>query len=800
MLKKKFDVGGMSCSACSSAIEKAVGRINGVLKADVSLMEKSMTVVYDEKITDTDEIISTVKRIGYTAEIFGSVKDKYAEIAVMKKRFFISLCFLIPLMYLSMGKMIGLPSFSLIGQTGVILDLSLQFLLATAVIIINRKFYVSGLRALFNRSPNMDTLVFIGSFFAYVYSVVVSVLALAGTAELGLVFFESSAMVVTLVTLGKYFEEISKRKTGEEIEKLTRLLPDTAIRIKDGNKETVFTSDLSVGDVIELKAGDYCPIDGVITGGTAAVDKSAITGESIPVETEEGEEILSGSVISDGYITVKCVKVGNDTVFSKIVEMVKTAGASKVPIQKFADGVSAVFVPIVLLIALITFFAQLLFNGQAGIYYAFKCAISVVVVSCPCALGLATPVAVMAATGKGASLGILFKDGETIQKARKINCVLLDKTATVTEGKPKVIEYKNLSDKTDETVFAISSALENRSNHPLAKAVADFCGNSLLTVADYNVIKGKGATGVIDGALYSIGSFSAEREYFTGVTNVVLSENGKDIAAFAVADTVKADSYSAIKALKSSGILTVMITGDNSSVARSVAEKTGIDIYESSVMPDRKAEFVNKYRKDGYFVAFVGDGINDSPAIKTADVGIAVDNGTDIAVESADAVIVGGSLTKLKDVIGLSGKTVKIIKENLFWAFFYNLLLIPVAAGVFAFLGISFEPWMAALCMSVSSVMVVLNALRINGYGKRKRIINEKTDLSGENKEYDMEIKVEGMMCEHCKKRVETAVCAVEGVKKAKADLKKKTVIIKGEPDINAVKSSIEQAGYKVIG
>ncbi|MBO4251676.1 MAG: cadmium-translocating P-type ATPase [Clostridia bacterium] len=789
MVKQKFDVGGMSCAACSSGIEKAVSRLDGVKQADVSLLEKSMTVIYDESLLSAETIIATVERLGYTAAIFGVIKDKNSDAEKLKQRFFISLVFLLPLMYLSMGKMFGAPTFERLLGAGFAVDIALQFILATAIIAINFKFYTSGVRAVKNLSPNMDTLVFLGSFTAYVYSIVISALMISGAADKTHVFFEASAMVMTLVDLGKYLEEISKRKTGAEIEKLSKLLPKTVVREKGGKEETVLTSDLNKGDILILKAGDYCPVDGRVISGVAAVDKSAITGESIPIEAADGYNIVSGSTLKSGYIKVECENVGENTLFNKIVETVKTAGASKVPMQKFADSVAAVFVPIVVSIAVLTLILQIIFNaGDFG--YAVKCAISVVVISCPCALGLATPVAVMAGTGRAAALGILYKDGEALQKARNIDCVLFDKTATLTGGKPKVIDFINLSDKPDGEIFAISSALEKMSNHPLGAAIREFCGDTDKVVNNYSYETGKGITGEIDGTTYFLGNFGEEK-YFTDKTTVSLFSCGKCLAVFGISDTVKPDSKAAVSALKENGITTVMITGDNKAAAESVAAETGIERYEYSVLPTGKAEYVNKYKEQGYFTAFVGDGINDSPALKTADVGISLDSGTDIAIESADIVLVGGSVSKVSEAINLSKKTVRIIKENLFWAFFYNAVMIPIAAGAFAFIGIKFEPYIAALCMSVSSLFVVLNALRINKYGKKSK--NKKT---GEGK---MILTVEGMMCEHCKKRVKEATESVSGVKSAEIDLKKKTVKIIGDADISKVKAAITAAGYKII-
>ena len=788
MTKQKFDVGGMSCAACSSGIEKAVSKIQGVKSVQVSLLEKTMTAEFDESSVSAQKIIATVEKLGYTAAIFGVSVNKYADAERLKKRFFLSLIFLIPLMYISMGGMFGAPTFSDISHLGAVIDLVLQFALSTAIIIVNFNFYYSGVRAIKNLSPNMDTLVFLGSFTAYVYSVAVSVLIIVGKMPHTHVFFESAAMVEVLVSLGKYLEEISKRKTGEEIEKLNKLLPKSVTVLIDGKEETVLTSLLKEGDVVVLKAGDYCPIDGKAIEGIAGVDKSAVTGESIPEEATVGSEIVSGSILRSGYLLVSAEKVGEDTMFSKIVEAVKSASASRVPIQKLADKVSAVFVPTVTVLAVLTFVLQLLLNQDGGLANAIKCAISVIVISCPCALGLATPVAVMAATGKAASLGILIKDAEAIQKIGKINCALFDKTATITEGTPKVVEYKNFSEIPDEKVFAITSALEKMSNHPLAEAMVEFCGDSDEKAENFYYEIGKGIYGTVNGEKYFLGTY--EEELFEGKTSVALYENGKPLAAFAIADTVKKDSKNAIRLLNAEKIKTVMITGDKESAAKSVAEEVGISGYEFSVLPEGKASYVKKYKDDGYFVAFVGDGINDSPALKTADVGVAMGNGTDIAIESSDIVIIGGSLVKTVDAVNLSKKALSVIKGNLFWAFFYNVIAIPIAAGVFAPLGIVFEPWIAAICMSLSSLFVVLNALRINGYGNAERI--------SDKGEKHMKVKIEGMMCKHCEKRVYDALSVLDGVSDVEVHLKRKFAKLTGDVKEEDVRKAIETAGYTV--
>lgn len=782
---KKIYVGGMTCTACSSGIERAVKRLCGVKTATVSLMAKTLAVEYDENAVTLETIMNTVQKLGYSASL-KPFESKDDAVKKLKVRFIASAVFLVPLMLFCMG---GEKLFPSIERK---YNLLVQAIIAAVVILINFKFYTSGFRAVKNLSPNMDTLVSLGSFSAYAYSFVVTALLFAGKSLNGHVFFESSAMVLTLVTLGKWLEELSKRKTGEEIDKLTKMIPDTVTVIRDGEEKVVMTSALSEDDEVVLRAGEFAPIDGTVTEGYAGVDKSAITGESLPVETTTGDKVYSGSIIKNGYLHVKAEKVGGETFFSRIVETVKNAGASKAPAQKFADKVSAVFVPTVTFIALIAFIVWFI---NAGVYEAFKYAITVLVVSCPCALGLATPVAVMAATGKAATLSVLYKDAESLQKAGKIKCVLLDKTATITEGEPKVTDFVNFSSLSNERVFAVVSSLERESEHPLKSAITRFCGESELKTENFEYVIGKGIIGKIDGEKYYLGNFKTlANDDFAGKTVITLSDGVNVLAAFGVADSVKDGSVAAVKELNDGGVITVMITGDNESAAKRVAEETGIRAYRAEVLPEGKAAEVEKYKEKGYLTAFVGDGINDSPALKTADVGVAIGTGTDVAIESADVVLVNGNLRSLCDAVKLGKKTSGIIKGNLFWAFFYNVLFIPVAAGVFAGVGFTFAPWMASACMCLSSLFVVTNALRIRKYdGKKNKI-------AAENKGDKMKIKVEGMMCKHCAAKVTEALTAVDGVKSVTIELKKKRAVIEGSPEEKDVKAAIINAGYEYKG
>ncbi|MBE7089689.1 MAG: heavy metal translocating P-type ATPase [Clostridiales bacterium] len=765
-MKKRFTVGGMSCSACASGIEKSVGKLDGVNSVSVSLLDKSVTVDYNqEKVTEKDIEIAVVK-LGYT---FGNGKSERAisDADILKNRFFISLCILIPLMYLCLGGAIGLPVFY-----DNRINFSIQLVLAIVILIINRRFFINGVKAVKNLSPNMDTLVALGSCSAFIYSVVMTVLLFAGAQNPTHVFFDSSAMVVSLVTLGKWLEEISKQKTGSAIEKLSKLIPQTVTIMVDGKEKSVYTSEIREGDIIAVKSGEYIAVDGVVVEGGASVDKSAITGESMPEEISVGGVITSGSIVLSGYLLVKAEKVGEHTLFNKILETVKSAGASKAPIQRFADKVAGVFVPIVTVLALICFAVWIAVTGD--LYKSFNFGISVLVISCPCALGLATPVAVMTATGRSAKHGILFKDAESLQNLCKTNCVLLDKTATLTVGKPKVTDYVNLSDK---NLSGVISALEQKSSHPLAKCICEYLGESEIKVEEYSYLLGRGIIGKIGGEKYRIGNLELVSEVvkiddkylpknFKGKTVIYVTENDRLVSIFALADYLKDGAKEVIRELKSKGIKAVMITGDNEETASVIAEELGIEEYRASVLPTEKYEVVEKYKAEGYFVAMVGDGINDSPALKSAHVGVAMGNGSDIAIDSADVVLTGGNIKALVDGISTSKKSLRIKKENLFWAFIYNLLGIPIAGGALSMLGVTLTPIIASACMCVSSLFVVLNALRVGVEKENKDKV----------KKQKFTLKIENMMCNHCVKKITEIAEKTSGISKIKVSLESKTL------------------------
>ncbi|MBQ3221392.1 MAG: heavy metal translocating P-type ATPase [Clostridia bacterium] len=805
-MKEKYGVFGMSCAACSAGIERTVGKLKGVEKVEVSLMGECMTVEYDETLLSREEIFSAVTELGYGIEVYNenALEARKPQPNKLKKRFFLSLAFLLPLMYFSMGGMIGLP------QPLPVVGVSLQMALSLCVIIIDFKFFTSGTKALIKRAPNMDTLVAMGSGVSFLYSLVFTVLIYAGKQDPAHthLFYESAAMILSLVTLGKWLEEKSKRKTGDEIEKLIKLMPNT-VTVERGLAQTKIPfSQLQTGDVLIVKQGEYIPVDGKVIEGRAFIDRAAITGESMPVEVEEGDFVTGADIVKSGFIKVLAEKVGADTTLSQIVKMVKEAGASKAPLQKAADKIAGIFVPTVTLIAVATF---LVWFFIADLPTVANYAISVLVISCPCSLGLATPVAVMAATGRGMALGILYKDAEALQKAKDINCVLLDKTATLTIGQPKVTDFEVLSGD-EKNALRIAEAIERHSNHPIAECVRAYAAerdsalmHNETPVDGYAYETGKGASASIDGKKYYLGNrrligsidekraYAYEKKYSSqGKTIVFLANETGILALFAVADTLKEQSKNAVKALKDMGIRVAMLTGDNETVAKAIADEAGIEEYFAEALPKDKAEAVERVRSVGGVVAMVGDGINDSPALKSADLGVAMGNGTDVAIDSADVVLSRGDLTLVSTMIELSKKTVRNIHQNLFWAFFYNCVAIPVAAGVFAFAGLSLNPMIGAAAMSLSSLFVVTNALRLTRFGKEKN-----------NKEIDTmkkTIKVEGMMCQHCVAHVTKALQGVEGVAEVEVNLKKKTatVVLSNEVSDETLISAITEAGYEV--
>ena len=799
-MNKKYSVTGMTCAACSSGIERTVSKLDGVSSCSVSLMGESMDVTFDESKLSDGDIRAAVTSLGYGAYDYGKAPAKKQKGLTLKLRFFLSLVLLLPEMYLAMGHMIGLPVPS--GW----LNYGFQIGLTLAVLCINYRFFASGVMAAVKLVPNMDTLVTLGAAASFLYS-----LAVAVSGSGGHLFFESAAMIVTLVTLGKWLEDRSKARTGKEVEKLLSLAPDTVTLLKDGKEVRVPLAEVKAGDLVVVKQGGSVAVDGTIIEGHAFVDQAAITGESLPVELAEGGRAVSASIVTSGYLLIRAEQVGEDTLLSGVIRMVREAGASKAPIQKLADKVAAVFVPVVVTLALITFAVWLIVTHDLA--QAVNFGVSVLVISCPCALGLATPVAIMAATGRGASMGVLYKNAEALQRAADIKTVLLDKTATLTEGKPKVVSFEG-----EEGAKRIAYALEIKLDHPLSRCIAEFCGEG-EHAEEVEYLTGLGAHGFVNGKEYFLGNdrlmkekglpFGAWQERFdalseAGSTVLFLADRERILALFALADTLKEGSREAVKELQAMGCNVRMLTGDNKKVAAHIAGEAGIakeDVY-AEVLPEDKLRAVQACRKENAKlsgrtkkgVAMVGDGINDSPALKAADVGFAMGGGTDIAIESADVVLVGSDLRAAQKAVALSRRTMRIVKENLFWAFFYNCIGIPLAAGVFAFAGVTLNPMIASAAMSLSSLFVVTNALRLVRFQRKK------TGRAPEQGEQVMtkKFKVEGMMCMHCVAHVKAALEGVAGVGKAEVDLKKKTALVTLNEDVpsETLIAAVTEAGY----
>lgn len=827
-MKSKFSITGMSCSACSAAVERSVKKLDGIMSVGVNLLANSMSVEFDETKTDEQKIIGAVVGAGYGASVYGEkenqpkTKKENNELKEMKTRLIVSFVCLIPLMYIAMGHMISLPlpKFLTGVQNGVAFSFA-QFLLTLPVMYVNRKYYINGFKALFKKSPNMDTLVATGSAAAILYGVF-CIFAIgnaigngdvnAASELLHKLYFESGAMILSLITLGKYFEARSKNKTSEAISKLIELSPDTAITERNGQETEIRIDEVRVGDIIIVKPGKSIPVDGIIIDGAASVDESAITGESIPVEKTAGDSVTGGTVNKNGYIRFRAEKVGEDTALSKILRLVEEASSSKAPIAKLADKVSAVFVPSVMIIAVVTFIIWMLVKKDFSV--AFDLAISVLVISCPCALGLATPTAIMVGTGRGASAGILIRSAESLETAHKTDTVVLDKTGTVTEGKPVVTDIVTASGVSREELLTFAYSAEKLSEHPLSQAVsekAESMNISLKPASDYENIPGRGMTAKINGDRVFAGNILLMRDNNIDVsayekTADMFSSQGKTplffalenrfLGIIAVADTIKETSAKAVADFRKMGIDVIMLTGDNEKTAKYIAGKAGIDKVISDVLPDGKEAVIRQLQAENKKVAMIGDGINDAPALTRADVGIAIGAGTDIAIESADIVLMKSDLNDAVGAIKLSRAVIRNIKQNLFWAFFYNTLGIPLAAGVLLIpFGIKLNPMIGAACMSMSSVCVVLNALRLRFFKYNKEILTQTERMS----EMKKTIYIDGMMCHHCTGRVDKVLNALDGVS-AQVSLEDKCAYVTLEKDYadDELKSIIENEGYTV--
>ena len=854
MKSEKFQITGMTCAACSAHVEKAAAGVAGVDKVSVSLLMNTMTVEYDTPATP-QAICAAVEAAGYGADVAGqqaagtdnregALEDK--ETPRIRRRLIASVCLLLPLMYVSMGALMWgwyLPE-SFAGNPWAIA--LYQLLLTGFVMVINQRFFISGFQSLLHRAPNMDTLVALGSGAAFVYST--AVMFRMGTAmgegnvEMAVhclhdMYFESAAMILTLITVGKMLEAYSKGKTTNAIKSLMDLAPKTAHVIRDGVETTIPAQEVQEGDIFLVKPGESIPVDGEVLEGESAVDESALTGESLPVDKHVGDRVSAATINRNGALTCRALRVGKDTTLQQIIDMVENAVATKAPIAQIADKVSGVFVPVVIVLALITGVIWLAAGAGAG--KALSYAISVLVISCPCSLGLATPVAIMVGNGMGARQGILFKNATALELAGRMDFVVLDKTGTVTEGKPRVADLYPAAGVSEEELLRVAAALESRSEHPLAKAVCERAGEERLSVepaGGFRALPGWGVEGTVGGALAAGGSGAlfAERRLLTeplrlagermaeeGKTPLYFAADGRMLGMIAVADVVKPDRAQAIGELRNMGIQVVMLTGDNRRTARAIGRQVGLDAVVADVLPGDKESVIRQLSASGR-VAMVGDGINDAPALTRADVGIAIGAGADVALEAAEVVLMKSRLTDVPAAIRLSRQVLKNIHENLFWAFFYNCIGIPLAAGILVpFLGISLNPMFAAAAMSLSSFCVVTNALRLNlftinsdRHDRKKEMVPMPEFITGfkeiedhhkeENKMAETMVKtlnIEGMMCAHCQAHVKKALEGVAGVTQVEVSLEDKTATVSLTPgtEEQALVDAVTEAGYKVV-
>lgn len=823
-MKEKYNITGMTCSACSAHVTKAVAKVNGVKNVNVNLLSNSMVVEYDDAVSSSD-IISAVTEAGYGAEIEnnkGTSKQTQklpydTELENMRKRLVISFIFFIPVMYLSMGSMAGLPQFSFFKHYEGSFNYAFTlFLLTIPVLIVNRKYFINGFKALFNKAPNMDSLVALGSSAAVIYGIFAIYKIVYGYTyqETSIVmkyshdlYFESAVTILTLITLGKYLETKSKRRTRDAVEKLISLTPKTAIVEKDGKEVTVAYDDIQAGNIIVVKPGGIIACDGIIISGAASIDESAITGESIPVEKKQGDKVISATINKTGHIRFKALKVGKDTTLSQIISLVEDAANSKAPISKLADKISGIFVPIVIVIALISGIFWL-YMGESY-EFALSIAISVLVISCPCALGLATPVSIMVGTGKGAEHGILIKSAESLEMAHNIKAVALDKTGTITEGKMKVVNIQSFKYSQND-LLQLAYSMEVKSEHPVSKAIVEKAEElqcKLLNVENFTSYSGLGISCTINNITYYAGNrkFILDNNIdITKISNMLLPDkavapvyianNNEVIGIIYVADTIKESSIETVKGFREQGIDVYMLTGDNKETAEHIANQAGINNVYAELLPQDKENIIKEIQKKGIKTAMVGDGINDSPALMRSDLGIAIGAGTDVALESADIILIKNNLLDALTAVKLSHATIKNIKTNLFWAFFYNIIGIPVAAGIFyKSFGITLNPMIAAAAMSFSSIFVVTNALRLKFF--------KAEEYSKGDKIMKVIVNVNGMNCNHCKMAVEKALNTVDGVVSAEVNLEAKnaSVTLSKEVADSDLMNVVNEAGFEAV-
>ncbi|CCX58921.1 heavy metal translocating P-type ATPase [Blautia hydrogenotrophica] len=857
-MKEKFDVTGMTCSACSSRVEKCVSKLEGIENVSVNLLTNSMQVEYNDTVLSESQIIDAVVKAGYGAspkqehvQTVAAGKAKVMEnpmekqIQNMKFRLIVSFVFLVPLMYVSMGHMVGLPLPGfLTGIENAVSFAFTQLLLCLPIIYVNRKYYIKGFQTLAHLAPNMDSLIAIGSTASLVYGIfaIYRMSYGLGSGNMEVVhlyyhdlYFESAAMILALITVGKYLETRSKGKTSEAITKLMDLAPKTAVVERDGREQEIPVEQVVAGDVVIVRPGQNVPVDGFILEGSTSIDEAAITGESIPVHKQEGDTVIAATMNKTGFVKFKATRVGDDTTFSQIIRLVEEASSSKAPIAKIADKIAGVFVPVVMVIALVTAVVWLL--SGSTFEFALSCAISVLVISCPCALGLATPVAIMVGTGKGAEQGILIKSGEALETAHNLQSVVLDKTGTITQGRPVVTDI-HTEGWTKKEFLALAAGMEVKSEHPLAEAILDYAkkeGISPVQVDNFNSIPGKGLEVSVNGRRYYAGNERLMREKEISLDNClklleVMADEGKTplifaeetqvLGVIAVADVVKPTSKEAIKELKDLGIEVVMLTGDNRRTAEAIRRQLDIDTVIAEVLPQDKERKISELQEAGKVVAMIGDGVNDAPALARADVGMAIGAGTDVAIESADVVLMKNDLKDAVTAIRLSKAVIRNIKQNLFWAFFYNTLGIPIAAGIFyPLLGLKLNPMIGAAAMSMSSIFVVSNALRLKWFqplGKSGQETQETVSaatmddtpgggqINQGNQEKEDEpmitMKIEGMMCQHCQAHVSKALNDLEGVK-AEVSLEDQAAYVTADQSVDkeALRKAVVDAGYEVV-
>lgn len=825
-MKQKYDVMGMTCSACSAHVDKAVRHLDGVQDVNVNLLSNCMVVDYDENKVNDAMIQKAVEDAGYKAALeTQSVQAQKQEETVddKKKSLILSFVFLIPLFYISMGHMMGapLPSF-LVGESNMMVFALTQLFLTLPVMYINRGYFQRGFKSLWHRSPNMDTLIAMGSLAAAIYSIY-AIFMMGYDLGHGQIhqahqymmqlYFESAAMILTLISLGKYLESRSKKKTTEAIEKLIHLMPSVATILKDGQEKEVAIEDVQVGDIVVVKSGQSIPLDGVIIDGQTSIDESMITGESLPVDKTVNDRVIGATMNVEGYIQVQVTHTSQEATLSQIIELVEEASSSKAPIAKLADRISGIFVPIVIVISLVTFILWMTL-GQQTFHFALTCAIAVLVISCPCALGLATPTAIMVGTGKGAQLGILIKSAENLELLSKAQSIILDKTGTITQGKPQVTQIEALHMSEDE-LLTLAASIENSSQHPLAKAIVAYAKEkkiSLQKVEQFEMLSGKGLKGWIHGKMILSGNQRLMKEHDIdlspveslaqqlsnhGKTPLYYAYDGQIIGLIVVSDVLKQTSAKAIEQLKAMGLSVYMLTGDNRLTANAIGKELGIQVI-AEVLPQDKEKHIRDLQAQNQRVIMVGDGINDAPALMRADVGIAMTSGTDIAMDSADIVLMKNDLLDVVNAIELSHAVLKNIKENLFWAFFYNVIGIPIAAGLFyPFFGWLLDPMFGAAAMSLSSVFVVSNALRLRFFKPKYQNQIRKQEVN----QMEKKMNIEGMMCPHCQKHVSQALNSIEGVK-ATVDLENHCAYLQLDHDIDEslLVKAVEDAGYSVKG